>query len=46
MSSDIQKACESLALICRRFLEDNYLSNDEILFLRQCLAGNTHLVGE
>ncbi len=46
MSSDIQKACESLALICRRFLEDNYLSNDEILFLRQWLASNTHLIGE
>ena len=46
MSSDIQKACESLALICRRFLEDNYLSNDEILFLRQWLSDNTHLVGE
>ncbi len=46
MSSDIQKACEALALICRRFLEDNYLSNDEILFLRQWLANNTHLIGE
>ncbi len=46
MSSDIQKACESLALICRRFLEDNYLSNDEILFLRQWLSNNTHLIGE
>lgn len=46
MSSDVQKACESLALISRRFLDDNFLSNDEILFLKQWLSHNAHLVGE
>lgn len=46
MSKDIQKACEQLAAICRQLLDDNYLSNNEILFLRRWLKEHADLVGE
>ena len=38
MKSDRQQALETLSAICRQFLDDDYLSNNEILFLRQWIA--------
>jgi hypothetical protein len=38
MKTETQQALETLSAICRQFLDDDYLSNNEILFLRQWIA--------
>jgi len=40
MSNENHQAMETLSAICRQFLDDDYLSNNEILFLRQWLTAH------